>query len=74
MGTAARHGVTERASFADDSSGPILIFAAGSHGDVAPIGAIGGPFTGLSFYGSGGIAIGPAVRSAQSGPDRACFD
>ncbi len=57
--TPIKQGVTESASFADDSSGPILIFAAGSHGDVAPIGAIGGPFTGLSFYGSGGIAIGP---------------
>jgi hypothetical protein len=35
----------------------VLIFAAGSNGDVAPIGAIGGPFTGL--YGPQGIAIGP---------------
>ncbi|HYB89647.1 MAG TPA: SBBP repeat-containing protein [Candidatus Binataceae bacterium] len=39
---------------------PILIFAAGSHGDVAPIGAISGPFTGLSAFGSLGIAVGPA--------------
>jgi len=38
---------------------PILIFAAGSHGDVAPIGAIGGPYTGLAFL-PAGIAIGPA--------------
>jgi sugar lactone lactonase YvrE len=57
--TAIKQGVTDSASSVDDSSGPILIFAAGSHGDVAPIGAIGGPFTGLNFYGSGGIAIGP---------------
>jgi len=35
----------------------ILIFAAGSNGDVAPIGAIGGPFTGLGY--PEGIAIGP---------------
>ena len=39
--------------------GPILIFAAGSSGDTAPIGAIGGPFTGLDFYPEG-IAVGPA--------------
>jgi hypothetical protein len=37
---------------------PILRFAAGSHGDVAPIGGVGGSFTGL--YGAAGIAIGPA--------------
>ncbi len=37
---------------------PILIFAAGSHGDVAPISALGGPFTGL--YDPRGIAVGPA--------------
>jgi sugar lactone lactonase YvrE len=37
---------------------PILIFAAGSNGDVPPIGAIGGPFTGS--YGPTGIAIGPS--------------
>ncbi len=37
--------------------GPILVFAAGSNGDAAPIGAIGGPLTGL--YGSTGIAVGP---------------
>jgi sugar lactone lactonase YvrE len=39
--------------------GPILIFAAGSSGDVAPIGAIGGPLTGLNFFPTG-IAVGPA--------------
>ncbi|MGD0290937.1 MAG: NHL repeat-containing protein [Candidatus Binataceae bacterium] len=39
--------------------GPILIFAAGSSGDTVPIGAIGGPFTGLDFYPEG-IAVGPA--------------
>jgi sugar lactone lactonase YvrE len=38
--------------------GPILIFAAGSSGDVAPIGAIGGPLTGLNFF-PAGIAVGP---------------
>jgi len=37
---------------------PILIFAAGSHGDVAPISALGGPFTGL--YDPRAIAVGPA--------------
>ena len=36
---------------------PILIFAAGSNGDAAPIAGIGGPFIG--FYGPEGIAIGP---------------
>ncbi|MGA9725823.1 MAG: NHL repeat-containing protein [Candidatus Binatus sp.] len=36
---------------------PILIFAADSDGDVAPIGSIGGRFTGL--YGAAGIAVGP---------------
>jgi hypothetical protein len=35
----------------------ILIFAAGSNGDVAPIGSISGPFTGLDD--PEGIAIGP---------------
>lgn len=39
--------------------GPILIFAAGSDGDAAPIGAIGGPLTGLNFF-PAGIAVGPA--------------
>ncbi len=43
---------------ADSIGGPILIFAAGSDGDVAPIGSIGGPLTGL--YGPAAIAIGPA--------------
>lgn len=37
---------------------PISIFAPGSNGDVAPIGGIGGSYTGL--YDAGGIAIGPA--------------
>jgi glucose/arabinose dehydrogenase len=36
----------------------ILIFAAGSNGDAAPIGKIGGPFSGLDA--AEGIAIGPA--------------
>jgi sugar lactone lactonase YvrE len=42
------------------SAGPdsILIFAAGSNGDTAPIAVIGGPFTGL--YDPSGIAIGPS--------------
>jgi sugar lactone lactonase YvrE len=45
---------------------PILIFAAGSHGDVAPIGFIGAP----ELFPSG-IAIGPA---GPSGPDGAfCY-
>lgn len=35
----------------------ILVFAASSNGDVAPIAAIGGPFTGLNL--PEGIAIGP---------------
>ena len=46
-----------RDDFRDD---PILVFAAGSHGNVPPIGVIHGPRTGLDFYGSSGIAIGPA--------------
>lgn len=50
-----RHGVQKAV---ERTSGPILIFAAGSNGDVPPIGTIGGPFTGLDF-GSAGIAIGP---------------
>jgi sugar lactone lactonase YvrE len=37
---------------------PILIFAPGSHGDVAPIAALGGPFTGL--FDPTAIAVGPA--------------
>jgi Beta-propeller repeat len=37
---------------------PVLRFAPGSDGDVAPIGGLGGSFTGL--YGPAGIAIGPA--------------
>jgi hypothetical protein len=48
--TAAAHG--------NRISGPIPIFAAGSNGDVAPIGAIGGSFTGLSY--PQGIVIGPS--------------
>ena len=40
------------------TDGPILIFAAGSNGNVAPIATIGGPFTGLSS--PIGIAIEPA--------------
>lgn len=35
----------------------ILVFAAGSNGDVAPVATIGGPFTGLNF--PAGIAVGP---------------
>jgi sugar lactone lactonase YvrE len=56
---AIKKDVHASGSFEDASTGPILIFAAGSHGDVAPIGIIGGPLTGLDFYGSSGIAIGP---------------
>jgi hypothetical protein len=36
---------------------PLLIFAAGSNGDVAPVASIGGPFSGL--FNPEGIAIGP---------------
>jgi NHL repeat len=36
---------------------PLLVFAAGSNGDVAPVASIGGPSTGL--YNPEGIAIGP---------------
>ena len=44
--------------FIHNSGPPISIFAPGSNGDVAPIGGIGGSYTGL--YDAGGIAIGPA--------------
>ncbi len=44
---------------AEATGDPILIFAAGSHGDVPPIATIHGPLTGLGLYGSAGIAIGP---------------
>jgi hypothetical protein len=40
------------------TNGPILIFAAGSAGDVAPIATIGSPLTGLDFLPSA-IAVGP---------------
>lgn len=42
----------------DTAAAPIEIFAAGSHGDIAPTAAISGPFTGLNS--PQGIAIGPA--------------
>jgi len=54
-----RTGVQEFGTFNDSSGNSILVFAAGSNGDVAPIAVIGGPFSGLDFYGSTGIAIGP---------------
>jgi hypothetical protein len=44
-------------NYVDTITGPILIFAAGSNGDIPPIGSFGGPFTGL--YGPAGIAVGP---------------
>jgi hypothetical protein len=37
---------------------PILIFAPVSNGDIAPIAALGGPFTGL--FDPVAIAVGPA--------------
>jgi hypothetical protein len=40
-------------------AGPILVFAAGSSGDVAPSDAIGGPSTGLGYYAQA-IAVGPS--------------
>ncbi len=43
--------------FFQAGSDAILIFGAGSDGDVAPAGGIGGPYTGL--YDPAGIAIGP---------------
>jgi sugar lactone lactonase YvrE len=52
-------GFDETGIFADHPGDPILVFAAGSNGDVAPTAVIGGPFTGLNFYGSEGIAVGP---------------
>jgi hypothetical protein len=52
-------GVLKAGTFNDSSGNSILVFAAGSNGDVAPIAVIGGPFSGLDFYGSAGIAIGP---------------
>ncbi len=55
---AVKVGVPKAGIFADRIGDPILIFAAGSNGDVAPIGTIGGPYTGL--YGPVGIAVGPA--------------
>jgi sugar lactone lactonase YvrE len=44
--------------FEYNGGAPISIFAAGGNGDIAPIGGIGGSYTGL--YDAGGIAIGPA--------------
>jgi hypothetical protein len=41
------------------SVAPILIFAAGSHGNVTPIGGLDGPSSDLNFFPSR-IAIGPA--------------
>lgn len=46
-----------RADPGNSSGDPILVFAAGSDGDTAPIAVIGGAFTGLS---GAGIAIGPS--------------
>jgi hypothetical protein len=43
----------------DLTGDPILIFAAGSSGDVSPISIIDGAYTALGLYGSDGIAIGP---------------
>jgi len=60
-----RHGVQKDV---DRTSGPVLIFAAGSNGDVPPIGTIGGPFTGLDF-GSSGIANRPGRTLVRQGPD-----
>jgi len=56
-GTTVEIGQYEQAQAGIDA---ILIFGAGSDGDVAPAGGIGGPYTGL--YGPVGIAIGPAGR------------
>ena len=59
--TPAKTGVPVGGTFFDyisRSVEPILIFAAGSNGDVAPIAGIGGPFTGL--YSPSGIAVGPS--------------
>lgn len=58
--TPARGGAMSNGAIAGASGGsdPILVFAAGSHGDAAPIAIIGGPFTGLDGF--GGIAIGPS--------------
>ena len=50
--------IFEFGPFATRRVEPILIFAPGSNGDVAPISAIGGRFTGL--YGPAAIAVGPA--------------
>ncbi len=55
-GGVPRHGIP-KAGTIKIHQGPILIFAAGSNGDTAPIGMIGGPLTGLEF--PGGIAVGP---------------
>ncbi len=62
-----RYGPVPVANFSSDaaiagtngSRGPILIFAAGSDGDAAPIAAIGGPLTTLTSF-PAGIAVGPA--------------
>ncbi len=43
-------------TFAFVSGAPVEVFSAGSNGDAAPIGTIGGPYTGLSN--SSGIAVG----------------
>jgi len=43
-------------TFSFVSGAPVEVFSAGSNGDAAPIGTIGGPYTGLSN--SSGIAVG----------------
>ncbi len=56
---ATRHGLPKAGSVTEQKHGPILIFAPGSNGNVPPIGIIGGPLTGLDYFGSSGIAVGP---------------
>jgi hypothetical protein len=54
----ASGGVATAGTYAPNAE-PVLIFASGSHRDVAPIGGISGSFTGIDFSAKA-IAIGPS--------------
>jgi hypothetical protein len=62
VGPVFLHGIP-KAGTIKIHEGPILIFAAGSDGNTAPISTIGGPLTGLEF--PVGIAVGPAAHNGS---------